>query len=76
MNDATLDTPQRPIPTIIIEMTPEGLSVKGTSMALANPVLAFGMLEAAKDVIRRGNEERNKSRIEVAQMVPPPGLSL
>lgn len=69
------DTPKVTVPTIIIEMTADGLSVKGTSV-LANPVLAFGMLEAAKDVIRRGNEERNKSRIEVAQMVPPPGLSL
>lgn len=70
------EQPQQPVnPTIIIEMTREGLQVKGTSV-LSNPVLAFGMLEVAKDVIRRGNEERNKSRIEVAQMVPPPGMHL
>lgn len=66
---------RKPNPTIIIEMTPEGLSVKGTSV-LANPVLSLGMLEHAKDVIRHGNEQRNKSRIEVAQMVPPSGITL
>jgi hypothetical protein len=60
-------------PVIQISMSPEGLRVQSNGV-LANPILSYGMLEAAKDVVRKMHEERTASPIVQARMIPPRGF--
>lgn len=61
-------------PRIEIELTREGISVKGNHV-LKNMVLAFGMLEAAKHTIAQQFAKMNESPIARVPFLPP-GLNL
>ncbi len=64
------DTPSDSV-GLLIEMMPNGgLRVEGN--CLDNPILAYGLLEAAKDSIRNSYRERQRGpRIELASGLLP-----
>lgn len=61
-------------PMIQIELTREGLKVSGNQV-LKNPVMSYGMLETAKDTLRRMYEKSNESPIARVPFMPP-GLNI
>jgi hypothetical protein len=71
----TLSTPMPPKVTFVIEFDPATGNVNVTG-DLANRLLAYGLLEFAKEIIlRQALAPQNESRIVVPQLVPPKNLS-
>lgn len=67
------DAPPPTMPTITIELTPAGLKVTGNG-AIQNPILAYGMLEVAKDTIRAAHAKKQESLIQRVSLMPPVGF--
>lgn len=58
--------PQATPPRIVIELTRDGqIHVNGP---LHDPLLCFGMLEIAKDVVRQAGQKRQQALIQVPQL--------
>lgn len=55
-------------PTIFIQITREGLKVNTN---VRNPIMAYGLLEAAKDAIRAANQPKEESPIARVPFMPP-----